>query len=55
VQSKPAVVRGNVWHLRNTLTSGIGELSISYGDPGDVPILGDWDGDGTDSRGVFDE
>jgi hypothetical protein len=45
--SKPAVVRHGVWFLRQTQTTGIGEIAFSYGDPGDVPLMGDWDGNGT--------
>jgi hypothetical protein len=48
------VIRGNTWHLTNG--SGGGALathvSFTYGDPGDVPFVGDWDGDGGASPGV---
>lgn len=27
--------------------------SIEFGEPGDVPVVGDWDGDGDDTVGVF--
>ncbi len=38
------------WHLRNSA----GEVtSFSYGNPGDLPIAGDWDGDATDSPAAF--
>ncbi|WP_147796323.1 hypothetical protein [Cellulomonas sp. Y8] len=30
-----------------------GAIALSYGDPGDVPVVGDWDGDGTQTPGVF--
>jgi hypothetical protein len=39
-----------LWHLRNEerrLTS------FFYGVPGDVPFMGDWDGDGVDTPGLF--
>jgi len=26
---------------------------FGYGKAGDVPVVGDWDGDGTDGIGVF--
>lgn len=40
------------WYLRNTNSSGIGEVNFAYGDVGDVPLGGDWDDDGTDTVGV---
>lgn len=30
-----------------------GERSVQFGLPGDIPIAGDWDGDGRDTIGVF--
>jgi hypothetical protein len=38
------------WHLRDS--SGW-ETSFFYGDPGDVPFMGDWDGDGVATPGLF--
>jgi hypothetical protein len=52
VLSRPAVVRGNHWFLRNTLSSGVSDSSFIYGLTGDVPLMGDWDGDGTETPGV---
>jgi hypothetical protein len=51
---RPVVFRGSqaVWHYRSTLTTGIGEASRRYGDPGDVPLMCDWDGDGDRTPGV---
>ena len=38
------------WHLR----APSGEIvSFYFGNPGDVPFLGDWDCDGTDSPGMY--
>ncbi|MBT8203369.1 MAG: DUF4038 domain-containing protein [Acidimicrobiia bacterium] len=38
------------WHLRH----GAGDVtSFYYGMPGDVPLLGDWDGNGTDTPGMY--
>ncbi|MEE9184988.1 MAG: hypothetical protein V3U39_11025, partial [Acidimicrobiia bacterium] len=31
------------WHIR---TPGAADYTVSYGAPGDIPFLGDWDGDG---------
>jgi beta-lactamase class A len=41
-----------LWYLRNELTTGSGDVSLSYGDRGDTPIVGDWNGDGKDTPGV---
>lgn len=50
--AKPAVVRGNEWHLRNSLSTGIADISFSYGSDGDFPLMGDWDGNGSATPGV---
>ena len=49
---KPAVVRGNTWFLRNSNTTGTADFSFVYGNPGDLPLFGDWDGTGPDGPGV---
>lgn len=38
------------WHVR--IGAGL-EYSFVYGNPGDVPLLGDWDGDGFDTPGMY--
>lgn len=38
------------WHIPQ---SGTADYTFFYGNPGDVPLLGDWDGDGLDSPGMF--
>jgi hypothetical protein len=40
------------WFLRTSPTSGGADISFPYGDPGDQPITGDWNGDGVDTVGV---
>jgi hypothetical protein len=48
------------WLLRNTNTGGTAQIAITYGLAGnpstpsayDYPIVGDWDGNGTDTPGV---
>ena len=30
-----------------------GDESFFFGVPGDIPFLGDWDGDGTDTPGLY--
>ncbi len=41
------------WFLRKTVTSGVADIQLGYGNPGDVPVVGDWNGDGVDGIGVF--
>ncbi|MDH3755738.1 MAG: hypothetical protein OEU32_17880, partial [Acidimicrobiia bacterium] len=41
--------RGDVFFIRNSLTTGIAENVIGYGKPGDDVFVGDWDGDGLDT------
>ena len=31
----------------------IHDVAFHFGDPGDVPVTGDWNGDGTDTAGLF--
>jgi uncharacterized delta-60 repeat protein len=38
------------WHLRNQAGA---VTSFFYGNPGDVPFVGDWDGDGVATPGLF--
>ena len=39
--------------LKNTNTAGFADLSINYGNTGDFPVTGDWDGNGTDTIGIY--
>ena len=48
----PVVVRGRTWYLRNSNTSGNANIAFLYGDPDDIPVMGDWNGDGVDTPGV---
>jgi hypothetical protein len=41
------------WFLRNTNTTGVPDISTNFGLPGDYPFAGDWDGNGTDTIGVY--
>jgi hypothetical protein len=40
-------------YLRNTNTQGVADLEFFFGDPGDVPLAGDFNGDGCDTVSVF--
>ena len=46
------VQRGREFHLRNGLSGGQANISFVYGRDGDAPVVGDWNGDGTDSVGI---
>ena len=40
-------------YLKNTNTGGFDDLNFSYGNPGDKPLAGDWNGDGSDTIGSY--
>ena len=46
------VLRGRIWYVRNSNSTGPSSAVFSFGRPGDVPVAGDWDGNGTDTPGV---
>ena len=48
----PPSLKTAQWFLRTTTTSGPADIEFTFGDPGDVPIVGDWNGDGVDTPGV---
>ena len=39
--------------LKNRNTSGFADAALNYGLPGDYPVVGDWDGNGTVTIGVY--
>jgi hypothetical protein len=41
-----------VFHLRNANAAGPADVVLAYGRPGDTVLVGDWDGDGTDTLAV---
>jgi hypothetical protein len=57
-----AVVRGTrhnpsydnalTWYIRQVPGSGLPDLIVKYGQVGDIPVVGDWDGDGVATIGV---
>jgi hypothetical protein len=44
---------GGVWRLANANEWGTGDRSFYFGNPGDVPFMGDWDCDGVDTPGLY--
>jgi glucose/arabinose dehydrogenase len=40
--------------LRNSNTAGLADLTIQYGPAGALPVVGDWNNDGTTTLGVYD-
>ena len=40
-------------YLKNTHTSGFADIAINYGLGGDYPVVGDWDGDGDATIGIY--
>lgn len=43
----------SLFRLSNSTSSSDPDLSIVFGVPGDIPLAGDWDGNGTDTIGVY--
>jgi hypothetical protein len=41
------------FYLRYHNTTGFSDEAILYGNPGDIPLVGDWNGDGLDEIGVY--
>jgi len=50
--ARPALQRGNAFFLRSWQTSGPADRVFSFGDPGDVGLFCDWDGDGQRTVGI---
>src|SRR6202008_3744906 len=43
------------WYLKNSFNAGAPDItSFVYGAPGDLPIMGDWNGDGVFTVGAYD-
>jgi hypothetical protein len=41
------------WHVRERLEAGAPVSSFYFGNPGDIPFVGDWDGDGVATPGLY--
>ena len=46
-------MRNGRFFLRNSNTSGFSDLAFVYGNFGDLPLAGDWNGDGTTTVGIW--
>lgn len=40
-------------YLKNSNSTGFADIAINYGTSGDYPVIGDWDGNGTDTIGIY--
>ena len=40
-------------YLMNSNTTGFADAALNYGLPGDYPVVGDWDGNGTTTIGIY--
>jgi hypothetical protein len=48
------VYTNGTWYLRNSNSTGAPDITASFGgDPNDLPVVGDWNGDGMDTIGVY--
>jgi hypothetical protein len=48
------VYNSGMWYLRNSNTTGNADIVAAYGgDPSDLPVVGDWNGDTIDTLGVY--
>jgi hypothetical protein len=50
--SAPAIFHDANWYLRDSPTTGTATQVVHYGVAGDIPVMGDWDGDGDSTIGV---
>jgi hypothetical protein len=47
------IVRGKDWMLQNQFAGGSADKVVSFGRSGDVPLVGDWNGDGQRTIGIW--
>jgi hypothetical protein len=50
---KPEAADNRTFYLRNAHAGGGADVAFSYGREGDLPITGDWNGDGTTTVGLY--
>ncbi len=48
-----AVDSAGIWSLWDQIEWPANETSFYYGNPGDLPFMGDWDGDGVETPGLY--
>jgi len=51
--SRIGTYREGAYYLRDCNSSGVANRSFAFGDVHDVPVTGDWDGNGNDTIGVY--
>ena len=51
--STVGVFRQGVFYLRNSNSAGNADTTFTYGAAGDIPLVGDWTGQGKDTAGIF--
>lgn len=49
----PELFRAGRWFLRGSFTTGGADAAFDFAGPGDVPVSGDWDGNGSLTPGIF--
>jgi hypothetical protein len=54
VDTSGAVSPHALWYLRNGSGPGAPDIIYAFGLPGWVPVAGDWDGNGSETAGVYD-
>lgn len=47
------VYSNGVFYLRNSNTPGAADIVVPFGSPGNLPVVGDWNGDGVDTVGAY--
>jgi hypothetical protein len=50
--ARAAVLTGNTWQLRNTLTSGGADTTFEFGEVGDYPVMADYSNAGVRTAGM---
>ncbi|MEZ5175721.1 MAG: hypothetical protein R2823_05900 [Acidimicrobiia bacterium] len=48
-----AIDAGGYWAIWDELSSSSGKTKFFFGNPGDLPFMGDWDGNGTATPGLY--
>ncbi len=52
VRHSPSGDRRLTWYLRQVAGAGLPDLVLDFGQLGDIPVVGDWNGDGVTTVGV---